>query len=256
VNKSDRILAGLTVCLLLAGCVTTTTTTSGNLPPDPNNNDAAELNYQLGARYYRNGNYELARDRLLYSIKLDPKRAVTHSTLALTYEALGNVRLATESYEQALRVAPRDFDVLNAYAVFLCRQGRYDEAPKFFDRAVAIPQNDNAEIMLTNAGVCMTQKPDLDKAESYFRQALERKASYGEALIQMCLLKHNGGDDLHARAFLQRYLSTNPPSASVLYLGVQIEEKLGDDRAKTEYSNRLLREFPTSAEARRILESG
>jgi len=36
---------------------------------------------------------------------------------------------------------------------------------------------------------------------------------------------------------------------------VQIEEKLGDERAKTEYSNRILREFPQSAEARRVLDS-
>ncbi len=35
-----------------------------------------------------------------------------------------------------------------------------------------------------------------------------------------------------------------------------MEEVLGDERAKTEYSNQILREFPTSPEARRILESG
>jgi Tfp pilus assembly protein PilF len=42
----------------------------------------------------------------------------------------------------------------------------------------------------------------------------------------------------------------------VLYLGVRIEEQLGDDRARTDFSNQILREFPESAEARRILESG
>ena len=38
------------------------------------------------------------------------------------------MRLATESYERAVKVAPRNFDVLNTYAVFLCRQNRFDEA--------------------------------------------------------------------------------------------------------------------------------
>jgi type IV pilus assembly protein PilF len=250
--KSESILPALAGLLVLAGCVSTTT---GPSRPDADEGDAAELNYQLGARYYRNGNYELARDRLLYSIELDPKRAIAHSTLALTYEQLGNTRLATESYEQAVRVAPRNFDVLNAYAVFLCRQNRYDEAATYFERAVDIPENDNPEIMLTNAGVCLVQKPDPARAEAFFRRALDEKSNYGEALIQLALLKHELGDDLHARAFLQRYLAGNPANAGILFLGYQIEERLGDERARDSFAERLLREYPASAETKRVLES-
>ncbi|HSG57998.1 MAG TPA: tetratricopeptide repeat protein, partial [Woeseiaceae bacterium] len=91
---SERLLFAGVVALLLAGCVETTTSVGG-VRPDADDNDAAELNYQLGARYYRNGSYDLARDRLLTSIELDPRNAVAHYTLALTYEALGNLRLAT-----------------------------------------------------------------------------------------------------------------------------------------------------------------
>ena len=89
-----------------------------------------------------------------------------------------------------------------------------------------------------------------------FRKALERKPNNGGVLIQMSVLKFATEDYLGARAFLQRYLSTNIPTAGVLYLGVRVEEKLGDDRARTDYSNRVLREFPESPEARRVLESG
>lgn len=252
-NKSDNRAVLLMACLLTAGCVSTTT---GNVESVADEADAAELNYQLGARYYRNGNYELARDRLLYSIELDPKRAVAHSTLALTYERLGNLRLATESYERAVRVAPRNVDVLNTYAVFLCRQNQFEVAEKHFERAIREPTNDNPEVMLTNAGVCVQQKPDLAKAEVYFRRALEFQPTYGEALLQLSLLKFSQDDHLNARAFLQRYLRSNPASASILYLGVQIEDRLGDADARTEYANRILREYPSSPEARRILDSG
>jgi len=255
VKTSDRLLVGWLACLSMAGCVTTTTRTSG-VNPDADQGDAAELNYQLGARYYRQGSYELARDRLLYSIELEPKNAVAHYTLALAYEALGNLRLATESYERSVRIAPRDYQVQNAYAVFLCKQRQFDEASEHFERAASIENNDNSEVTLTNAGVCMMQKPDHVKAEDYFRQALAQKTDYGEALIQMAVLKHETGASLNARAFLQRYLSTNPPSASILYLGVQIEEELGDEHARTEYSDQILRDFPKSPEARLVLESG
>jgi type IV pilus assembly protein PilF len=250
----ERLLLACVLSLAIAGCVETTTTVGG-VRPDADESDAAELNYQLGARYYRNGNYELARDRLLTSIDLYPRNAVAHYTLALTYEALGNLRLATESYDQAISIAPRDHQVQNAYAVFLCNQRKYDDARQHFDRAAAIKTNDDPEITLTNAGVCMMQKPDQPAAESYFRQALEHKRNYGEALIQMAALKYSTGEHLSARAFLQRYLSVNPAAADALYLGVQIEDALGDERAKTVYSEQILRDFPTSRQARLILDA-
>ncbi|NNF40119.1 MAG: type IV pilus biogenesis/stability protein PilW [Woeseiaceae bacterium] len=238
---------------LLCACISTTT---GRAAPEADSGDAASLNYQLGARYYQAGNYELARDRLLLSIKLDPRDPITHSTLALTYEALDNLRLARASYEEALRVGPRNFDVQNTYAVFLCRQRDFAAAEAEFNKAANHPENDNAEVTLTNAGVCMVQKPDNDAAERFFRQALERRANYPEALLQLCLLKFGQQDYLASRAFLQRFIGTGNRSASVLYLGAQIEQQLGDERAKKDYEDQLLRNFPTSPEARKVLEAG
>ena len=252
-NSFDRVLAGVAVCLLATGCISTST---GVPVADVDSANAAQLNYQLGARYYRNGQYEIARDRLVLAVELDPKLAIAYSTLGLVYEGLGNTRLATEAYERAVRIAPRDHGVQNTYAVFLCRKGDYDDAAKHFKRAADITENDDPEVTLTNAGVCMAQKPDYEQAEVFFRRALEGRPSYGEALLQMSVIKHEQKEDLIARAFLQRFLSTNKAAADVLYLGVQIEQALGDERAEEEFSNQILREFPGSAEARFILDAG
>lgn len=252
-RKSEFLLAMIAAGFVTTGCVTTTTTTAAESEADEEN--AAQLNYQLGAQYLRSGNYERARDRLLLSIELDPRNAVAHYTLALVYENLDNLRLATASYEDAIRIAPRDYDVQNAYAVFLCKQRDFENARKRFDRAIKVPDNDSSYITMTNAGVCMMQKPDTELAEQYFRSALQRKGDYGEALVQLSVLKFTTEDYMSARAFLQRFLSTNVPSPGVLLLGVRIEEKLGDDRARTEYSDQILRDFPESAEARSILEN-
>lgn len=252
-KKGEILFAIIAAGSLMTGCVTTTSNTAAENQADDDN--AAALNYQLGAQYLRNGNFERARDRLLLSIELDPKNAIAHYTLALVYENLDNLRLATESYEDAIRIAPRDFNVQNAYAVFLCKQREFDGARKHFDRAIRVPENDDSYITMTNAGVCMMQKPDAEVAEQYFRDALQRKGDYGEALIQLSLLKFTTEDYMSARAFLQRFLSTNAPSPGVLLLGVRIEEELGDEQARMDYSNQILREFPESPEARSILES-
>jgi type IV pilus assembly protein PilF len=171
----------------------------------------------------------------------------------LTHAQAGNNRLATESFNRAVRLAPKDYDVRNAYAVFLCGQEDYDEAQKQFDRAIDVFDNDNPEVMMSNAGVCMAKKPDFELAERYFRQALERRPAYSEALIQLAALKHQTGDNLTARAFLQRYLAITAVSAPVLDLAIRVETQLGDERAATDYMNQLLRDFPDSAEARRTL---
>lgn len=252
-SMCKTVLPTIVVALLLSACISTTT---GRTSPEADTSDAAGLNYQLGARYYQNGNYELARDRLLLSIKLDPRNPTAHATLALTYEALGNLRLARASYEEAVRAGPRNFDIQNTYAVFLCRQRDFVAAEREFSKAANHPENDNAEVTLTNAGVCMVQKPDLEAAEGFFRQALGRRANYPEALLQLCLLKYGQEDYLGARAFFQRYLTAGKASAGVLFLGAQIEQKLGDGRAQKEYEDQLLRDFPTSPEARRVLGSG
>jgi type IV pilus assembly protein PilF len=252
VKTTSGFLICSTALFVLAGCVSSTTTSKTSFEP---NDDAAIQNYQLGARYYRNGSYELAKERLEHAIDLDPKLAEAYFTLALTHEKLGSNRLAEENYRQAVKVAPSNYDARNAYAVFFCRQRRFDDAIKQFDKALKISNNDARHVVLTNAGACMTQKPDYQKAEEYFRAAITEKPTHGEALVQMAALKFKTEDYLHARAFLQRYLSSNKSSPGVLYLAVQVEQALEDQRAATDYMNQLLREFPASPEARRLLES-
>ena len=244
-----NLLVVTAIISMLCGCVTSTTQSRQFEESD----EAAGHNYQLGVRYFRKGNYALARDRLVRSLDFDPKAASTHSMLALTYVQLSNIRLATEHFDLAVRYGPNDQDLRNTYAVFLCGQGNYDEARKQFDRAINIRENDNPEVMMSNAGVCMAKKPDLESAERYFRQAIARRPNYGEALIQLAALKHRTEDNLTARAFLQRYLAFNEASAAVLYLAIQIETQLGMDREATDYLNRLLSDFPDSPEARQTL---
>ena len=245
-----KIVAGGIVIILLTGCITSTTTSSAKFEET---DDAAMQNYNLGARYYQNGSYHIAKERLVRALELDPKLEQAHFMLALTYEQLDNTRLATEHYEEAVRVAPNSYDARNAYAVFLCRMQEYGDAEKQFDKLFKISDNDSRFVMYTNAGACMTQKPDYEKAEMYFRNALQEKPAHPEALIQLAAMKFKTKECLQSRAFLQRFLISNKTSPEVLYLGVQVEECLEDERAATVYANRLLRDFPKSPEARQVL---
>ena len=248
-NMGKLIAPVAICCFLISACVSTTT---GRPEVVADDGDAAELNYTLGVRYFQNGSYELARDRLELAIELDPRLALAHSTLGMVYEAMDIPRLANQHYEESVRVGSRDFNVQNAYAVYLCREKDFEKAARHFDRAIAHPENDNSFVTMTNAGMCFLAD-DTAKAEAYFRGALERRPGYGEALLQLCLMKYAEEDYLSARAFMQRFMSTNATTAGVLYLASRIEDLLGNDRGRTDFEDQLLREFPTSPEARRVL---
>ena len=241
-----------TMAFLSAGCVSTTT---GPKVPQADDADASESNYNLGRQYYLRGNYERARDALKRSLEYDARKAKTHMTLGLTYEQLDVPRLATQHYELAVRYEPRNIIVRNTYAVYLCRNGDFDEARKQFERVISAPDNDDPEVALTNAGVCMQSVPDPEAAEAYFRRALDEKRDYPEALLQLIFLKRNAGDFLPARAFLERYMAVQPVSAPILLLAIQIERDIGNETAEREYTRRLLSEFPRSEEAKRVLVS-
>jgi len=244
--------AGL-LLLFLAACVT-----EGDVKPEPKIDveDAAMKYYRLGALYYQQGSYALAKDRLEKALSANPKLPEAHTTLALTYEKLGNRLAAEQHYDRAIRIAPGNVNVRNTYAVFLCQQRRFDEAGEQFSKGSAAAGRGQREVLLTNAGVCFAQKPDAVRAEGYFREALAANANYGEALLQMASLMYGSDNAMQARAFVQRFLMSNPANAEVLYLGVQIENALGDEAAREQLANRLLREFPTSVQARQILENG
>lgn len=237
---------------LLGACISQTTgSVSGTVQPSAD--EAALQYYHLGARYYREEKYSLARDRLIRALEYDPRMADAHSMLALTYDGLDNPRLASEHFDKAVRLEPDNYNVRNAYGVFLCQQREYDEATKQFDRAVKVPINDDPEVMLTNAGICISNKPDYDKAEAYFREALALKPSYGEPLLQLAALKYETENYLHARAFIQRYMEMHPSTAEVLYLAIQIEQATGNDREAADLIDDLLGDFPQSPEARAVL---
>jgi len=252
VTINRKLWVGIIAVTLMSACVSTS---DNPVDRKPDKEEAALQYYSLGARYFRNGQYELARDRLEYALEFDQEYPLAHSVLAMTYQALDNQRLAIQHFDLAVRYGPKDIGVRNTYAVFLCQQREFDQAREQFERAINMPENDDPETMMTNAGVCMVNKPDAVAAEEYFRRALSEKSNYGEALLQMAVLKRKAGDNLVARAFLQRFLSTNLASASILYFGVMLEEELGNSRAASDYTNQLLRDFPESAEASRLLQN-
>lgn len=232
-------------CGLLQACVTA----SEPVGPRPASaEEAAQANLNLGAAYLRQGRADLALDILERALSQNPRLADAHSTIAIAYDQLGDPQQAEQHYRRATQLEPRNSAAANSYAVFLCRHDRWRDAEPYFNRAVDNPRYNTPAVALTNAGVCARNAGELDKAEQYFRAALERNESFADALYNLMEMSYEADNYLQARAFLQRYTDSRRPGPDVLWLCHRIELAL-DNPVEAERCARVLREdFPESAE--------
>ena len=72
----------------------------------------------------------------------------------------------------------------------------------------------------------------------------------------MAKLSFETGRYLPARGYLQRYVAAAKHTAESLWLGIQIEQQLGDKDAISSYALLLKNTFPDSDQARLLRESG
>lgn len=215
---------------------------------------AANANVQLGVGYLRQGNLAVAQQVLERAFAQNPKDPNVHTALGLLYERLAQPERADDHYGRAVKLAPQDPEVLNNYAVFLCRRGQAPRGEKMFLQAAANPLYRTPEVALTNAGVCARGAGRTVEAEQYLRRALSLKPAFADALLPLAEISLAKGNAFNARAFLERLLSAAPATAEALALGMRIETAAGDAAAVNAYRARLAREFPQSAAAREARE--
>lgn len=236
----------------LAGCVSSST-----IPGDKVSlKHASEYNVELGVAYMRQGQRDLAMQKLQLALQQNPDNASAYSALGLLYNSTGDIERADENYRKALSEAPRDPQIQNNYAVFLCQQGKPKESDKYFVEAAENPLYPTPEAAYTNAGVCANLIPDKAAAEQYFRKALAINPRFPEALYQMARLSFKQKQYLEARAFIQRFNAVAPqPRPEVLLLGVRTEKALRNNRAAADYAKKLRTLFPNSTETQQLDQS-
>jgi len=244
--KISRLVLLAGVYCFATGCVTTSEEAR---PRAASPADAAQANLNLGAAYVREGRPRLAVDPLLRAIDMNPRLADAYSTLAIAYDQLGDGDLAEPNYRRATELDTGNSDAANSYAVFLCRQGRWNDAERYFERAIGNPRYPTPEVAMTNAATCARSANDVSKADRYYRAALSRNNAYPGALVGMMELAYENDNFLQARAFMQRYREVQPANPSVLWYCFHIERQLNNEEASTDCATRLSQDFPNSTEA-------
>lgn len=239
----------LVFSMLLTACAT-----NGSIPDLDNESvEGAVVNVKLATGYIQQGEYEVALEKLERALQFDPDYATAHTVMGVLYGRIGELELAGEHYKRAAELNPHDGSVLNNYGQYLCQTRQYEKAYPYFERAVDQPFYRTPASALANAGRCAIDQGSLDKAELYLRRALKKNPGYPPTLLDLADLMKLRGEYLKARAFLERFHSTGQVSAESLYLGYDVESKLGDAKASQNYRRKLIQQFPESALSNSLL---
>jgi type IV pilus assembly protein PilF len=245
---SPLLLAGV-AALALVACSSTSNRAKKR-------SDASNYNMQLGMAYLNQGELGLAKEKLDRAMAENSGDPNVHSAMAMLQDRLGHPEQADKEFRAALSLGPRNPDVLNNYAVYLCRTGRTDEGVKSFEEAAHNALYRTPEAAYTNAGVCLRGAKRDTQAAMSFQRALQVKPNFAEAAYQLADLDFQRGEVREARETVERFLSSFEATPDLLLLGVRITSKQGDRLAQEKLARRLRMDYPSSDQARALAELG
>jgi len=251
------ILAAMAFAAALSGCSTKQTVQPmpepvALPPPQPASPEVrAQLHTELAAGYYERGQMDIALEELNVAVKVNPNYAQAYNIFGLVYAVLGDDRKAEQSFARALQLAPNDSDIHHNWGWYLCQHRREKEALAEFEIAVRNPLYRTPEIALVNAGRC-AQPFDEAAAENYYRRALAVQPGNPLASLGLAQIAYRARRYEDARNWMKGVMLTTNPPPEGLRLGMCVERKLGDRQAELSYISQLKNRYPDAPETKGI----
>ncbi|HVS75916.1 MAG TPA: type IV pilus biogenesis/stability protein PilW [Steroidobacteraceae bacterium] len=218
--------------------------------------DAAIYNTELGIAYMRRGDLAVAQSKLDRALKENADDPNVHSARALLFARMREPKLADREFREALRLAPKNPDYQNNYAVYLCSVGRVEEGVQSFVKAAQNPLYLTPELAYDNAGVCLRGARKNVEAAQMFRDALSIRPNFAQALWQLADLDFSEGRLPQARQEIDAFLASNQETPDLLLLAVKVARAQGDPLDAQLYARRLQLDFPDSAQAHALADLG
>lgn len=241
--------------VLLAGCAGPDTGSRGELKTASDQTAAekrASLRVQLAVGYYQQGKYDIALDEVKQAIAVYPEYAEAYGLRALIYTEMGQLPLADDNYQQALRLAPGNPGLSNNYGSFLCQSlNKPAQAMRYFDAAIKNPSYQTPVSALVNAGACSIKNRNMNAAERYLLDALRLNPDLQATNAGLARVYFERRDYQRAGFFINRLIETatlDTLPADSLWLAMRVQRKLGDRTHEASLAAQLRKRFPGSPE--------
>lgn len=208
----------------------------------------ARIRLELAVGYYNNGQTTIALDELKQSIAADPTLLEAHNLRGLIYMRLNDASLAEESFRKALQINPQASSVQHNLGWMLCQQGRMVESNRQFLAAIAEPSYvDKAKSWMT-MGVCQAKAGQAAEAEASLQRAYELDASSPVTGYNLALVLFQRAEYVRSQFYIRRINNGDLANAESLWLGIKVEQRLGNRDAVAQLGAQLRKRFPQSKE--------
>lgn len=217
--------------------------------------ERADVHAQLAAQYMERNALKTALHELEKALAIDPNHSRSNYVMAVLQTRLKEYGLAEQYYDRALKSDPSNSEAAHDYGIFLCDQGKVDQALASFKQALGNPLYTG--VLLTNlrAGECLLNSgQDPAQAEPYFKAVLKVNPRIAQALFYMAKINYKRENFLSARAYIERFFSVNAETPESLLLAARIETALVVPEVAEDYARRLKAKFPSSDEVRQLGE--
>ena len=251
VKASMKLWIIFSALLSLAAC--TTVPRDAGSAADIERRASARL--ELAKAYFAEGNHAIALEEANRVLDVDPARVDALGLRALALMRLGEPEAARQSMTQALRLAPDDPALHNNMGWLLCETGQPEQALIFFDRALAHKRYAAPANAAMNAGLCSLRLNKFERAEQYFKRALQADAGLLAARSQLARLAAQRGDYRQARLHFTILLPSGQASSQDYALAVDTERRLGYRDAERSIAAQWKRMFPESPQLQAYLSN-
>jgi type IV pilus assembly protein PilF len=250
------LLALLTVALMAVACVQT-----GGNPRKPDSDvgtatdptdleKRAAVRLELAGGYFSRGQFNTALDEIKLALAARPDMGAAYNMRGLVYAAMGEERLAEDSFERAMTLNPRDADAMHNRAWFKCQRGLYDEADRLFEQALATPQYRDAARSLMAQGICSARAGRMGPAEQKLLRSYEVDPTNPTTAYNLADVLYRRSELERARFYIRRVNERDEMSnAQSLWLAARIENRAGNRNATEVFGRQLRARFPQSPEA-------
>lgn len=215
---------------------------------EPDTRKRARIRLTLASNYFEQGQTTVALDEIKQSLAADPTYAPAFVLRGLVYMRLNNSALAEDSFQRALQINPRDGDTLHNYGWFVCETGRHASAIDLFDRALASANYGGRASTYLAKGICHVRANQLSAAEASFAKSYELDAANPITGYNLASLLFRRGDNARAQFYTRRLNNGEFANPETLWLGIQVERRLGNATVVEQLAQQLGRRYPQSTQ--------
>jgi len=210
----------------------------------------ANVRLELASAYFASAQYTTALDEVKQAIAMEPKMSEAYNLRGLIYAAMGDDRLAEDSFRFALQLNPHSGDVMQNYGWYQCLMKRYAQANELFEQALAQPQYRDTTRTLLTQGVCQARAGQLPEAERTLQRAFALDPGNPAIAINYADVLYQRGETDRARFYVKRVnADAKQVSAQSLWLAARIEYRAGNRAGANDLGQQLRDKFPKSREA-------